>query len=338
MAISQNVLAMIAQGGSGGQDFQQNYLRGLQARNLMDEQARAGQARQLLGQYLQGGGQNVLAQLAGADPNTALQLQQVEAQNARQAADDAWRLKTFTADQGYRAAQLEADRNKLQFAPKGSVPFQGGKPMAMPGAVAGEAIPDLEEELKLRKSFETSPGVSRYREVFPTLASMKKSLNDPSVISDLDFVYGVAKILDPTSVVRESEQGNIIAAQSLPQKTLGYLNKILLGQEAINRPDLFRLAMRRASEFRTQAEGERQFSVARGKPHGIGPESFREIEPLPDWDDPTVDRPQAGAGQFFPQATVDSVMGQPSAPKASAGQPYTADQYEAEMRRRGIKP
>jgi hypothetical protein len=137
----------------------------------------------------------------------------------------------------------------------------------------------------LRKDYENQPGTSRYRQSVPVLTSMAAAVNDTTAMADLDFVYGMAQIFDPESVVRESEMGMVIDSQSMPAAIKGRLEKILNGEAALGpqaRRDLVEASRRRVQQYRTQAEGEaKQFQgiAARNR---ITPEDImRPLEDMP---------------------------------------------------------
>lgn len=71
----------------------------------------------------------------------------------------------------------------------------------------------------LRKEFEGMDAVKNYRTVEPILASVKKAPD--TGYGDMDLIYGVGKILDPGSVVRDSEMTMAIRAGSPLQQLLG---------------------------------------------------------------------------------------------------------------------
>lgn len=64
----------------------------------------------------------------------------------------------------------------------------------------------VDREDKFRNELFQRSGVDALRTVDQSFKSMLQSYSDTSGASDLDFIYGVAKTLDPTSVVREGEQ------------------------------------------------------------------------------------------------------------------------------------
>lgn len=136
----------------------------------------------------------------------------------------------------------------------------------------------------IRKDLEDEQGTSRYRTSAPILSSMAKSIQDPSAMADLDFVYGMAKIFDPGSVVRESEMGLVIDSQSIPASLKGRLEKILNGEAVLQpqaRKDLVRAAATRVQEYRTQAESEGQFFSDLASRNQINPlDVVRPLEPM----------------------------------------------------------
>ena len=61
--------------------------------------------------------------------------------------------------------------------------------------------------------------------------SMLKSFGKQSGAADLDFVFGVAKILDPTSVVREGEQQTFKSTGAIPARISGLITGVISGQK-----------------------------------------------------------------------------------------------------------
>lgn len=72
----------------------------------------------------------------------------------------------------------------------------------------------------IRKELNGLPDVQNYRAVAPIINSMAKSPDTKA--GDLDMIYGVGKILDPGSVVREGELVLVKDTANLPQKFLSY--------------------------------------------------------------------------------------------------------------------
>jgi hypothetical protein len=102
------------------------------------------------------------------------------------------------------------------------------------------AIPIIQGGIKpgevadLRKEISSLDQVKSYGKALPVFRSMVESNNaavkDPGKSAvDIDFVYGLAKIFDPDSVVREGEMLLVKKLQSLPEELRGYIQKINTG-------------------------------------------------------------------------------------------------------------
>lgn len=96
----------------------------------------------------------------------------------------------------------------------------------------------------LRKELAGNKEILEFSDIKNRIEVLQKALQDPTSVSDLDFIYGAAKVLDPGSVVRESEGQTIIDSNSIPGSTLGYLNKAIKGESAINRKSIYDLVSR----------------------------------------------------------------------------------------------
>ena len=217
-------------------------------------------------------------------------------------------------------------------APQGQEPFTlgpgqtrfgpDGKPIAT-GQPAAPEPPKFTDVTSARKEFESQPGVSRYRTSAPILASMMQSLDNPAAMSDLDFIYGMAKIFDPTSVVRESEMGLVLQGQSIPQQIQGLWAKAIGGQAVLQgtaRRDLIDATRTRVEQYRVQAEQEAAgFTEIAGR-YDINPaDVVRPLEPMPE----LPAQPQAPPGG--PPATQAPAGQQPAAP----GQAFPVDPMRA---------
>ena len=85
----------------------------------------------------------------------------------------------------------------------------------------------------LRKEVGALPEMKRYSEALPSYRSMLKSKSLTHAAGDIDFIYGVAKIFDPDSVVREGEMVIVRRTQSLPKGVKGWLLRIVQGGERL---------------------------------------------------------------------------------------------------------
>jgi hypothetical protein len=152
------------------------------------------------------------------------------------------------------------------------------------------------DRLPFISSYENDPQVQGYNVMASTLGSLTGAVYDNSKVSDLEFVYGIAKALDPTSVVRETEAGMVIEAQGLDSATLGRLNGMLGGGTiaAPQRLELIKLVRRRAQSLEPFVKSKREYTLRAGQ--GIIDDSMiRPIAPLAP--DPTPPAPITAPGR-----------------------------------------
>lgn len=163
---------------------------------------------------------------------------------------------------GYTAPKVEKYQAGDRFAVIGGQPGQqttvtpvGGLPFE----------PKFDEVTKLRTEIGNHPGVKRYEEAAPIFNSMIKSFGKTDRASDLDFVYGMAKIFDPDSVVREGEMVIVNKAQSLPSSVVGAINRLNGGQglQEQTRRELLQVSKTRMEQYHAQAK------AASDRYHGI---------------------------------------------------------------------
>jgi hypothetical protein len=145
------------------------------------------------------------------------------------------------------------------------------------GSGAGGAGGVIKDPMKITDNMQQSKVQQSAATTAGTLNSMFQSLSDPSAISDLDFVNGVAKILDPTSVVRSEEGRQVIESQSIPSQVLGQLNMLANGESRLDpqtRIAMYQLAARRGGEVMEQAQKEADFYSKMAEGSGYEPELY----------------------------------------------------------------
>lgn len=269
---------------------QMQLMAGAQKRKS-EEQARMEEARATLAQ-------NIAQLPEGRERNAAMFF--LEAGDLNKAAEIIFgdqkpaappEMKTFRV--GDKDVTYQWDQTQGQW-----VPFSTGeafKPEA-------PAQPDPSKRLPFTKDYENAPEVQAYNTLVGTLGSLSKAVYDNSKISDLDFIYGVAKALDPTSVVRESEGQMVIDAQGLAPSLLGTLNGMLGGGQMTPeaRKQLFALVERRAREYGKLAATKRENVLITGD--GVIDDTM--LRPLPQI--PYIEPvPTDGRGDRLPQYTPD---------------------------------
>lgn len=199
----------------------------------------------------------------------------------------------------------------------------------MAGGAGGGVIKD---PMKITDNLQQSKVQQGAATVAGTLNSMFQSLSDRSAISDLDFVNGVAKILDPNSVVRTEEGKQVIESQSLSSQTLGFLNKLANGETALDaqtRAAMYELAVRRGGEMLQQAETENGFYRNMAEQNGYDPNTY--VPPVPkgprsDFNlDPANPTNMPVTPPDWHPAADNGAAPQPGSPPAASADPQVPD-------------
>jgi hypothetical protein len=150
----------------------------------------------------------VLADRAGATANAQLPSQQaLSAFNANQ----------DLANAGPKAGAIAAAQS----------PFEIAKVNAAAAAQAPSKA--MEAAGKLRDDFNGQQVVKNYKESVPIFNSMQESLARDTPASDLNLVYGIAKLMDPASVVREGETKMAVQTGSPAEQFVGLFNYVAGG-------------------------------------------------------------------------------------------------------------
>lgn len=150
-------------------------------------------------------------------------------------------------------------------------------------------IQTLKTEEGLRKEFTKLGG--DFKKVSEAFARVQASAEDPSAAGDLALIFNFMKILDPGSVVRESEFANAQNTGSIPQRIWAQYNRVLRGerlsvaqrQDFVNRAQRLFLQQKSVNDSRA-ADFERLAIDA-----GVNPENViidfggpQEIQPSQD--------------------------------------------------------
>lgn len=86
-----------------------------------------------------------------------------------------------------------------------------------------------ELETSYRKEFNTLPEVVRYKSALPAYKAVEGAAARPGTQSEINLIYGLAKLYDPESVVREGEYDTIAKSQSIPEWIKGQAQRLAGG-------------------------------------------------------------------------------------------------------------
>lgn len=95
-----------------------------------------------------------------------------------------------------------------------------------PPPLPGSAPVKLDDISGMRKEIQQLPSYKNLAQAAPIYKSMAETAGRNSRASDLNLVYGLGKIMDPTSVVREGEMVMVKNTASLPDWLIGAANSL----------------------------------------------------------------------------------------------------------------
>jgi len=234
---------------------------------------------------------------------------------------EAVRTGVMTAQQAYVLANkpenetswevVEApDGTQWQVDPKGVKPPQ----QLFAGVEAG---PDTKTASDSRKEFSGLPAVKDFSSQAAAFGRIVASTKNPTAAGDMALIFNYMKLLDPGSVVRESEFEMAAASGSLDDRFDGWASRIANGERLSEnvRNDFLKRAEMLYSEAERGFEGlQEQYTRnadAAGIPSGQGVTDFRY------------------KGQNAPQTAL-----RPQTPKQSSALPPAPDGYTAEQWRK----
>jgi hypothetical protein len=179
------------------------------------------------------------------------------------------------------------------------------------------APPSWEDTSKLRREVQDLPSYKNLAQAAPVYKSMLEAAGRDNRAADVNLIYGMAKIMDPGSVVRESEMTVAQAVATLPEQLKAAVWSQLEGSGRLSRD--VRQAIMQEAHSRIGSY-QAMFNQDTGMYRGIAERNRMNVQDvLPDFGrfDPyqpqaaQVPQPQQGAG---PQLDWRGEMVNPSAP------------------------
>jgi hypothetical protein len=129
----------------------------------------------------------------------------------------------------------------------------------------------LDNELKIRGDFRSEPIYKAHQDVMSAHSQISTALKQASPAGDLAGATKLMKILDPGSVVRESELGMAMAASGLLDRAQNYAQMVMSGQKLTptQRKDFQQLADGLFAESTKQYNNKRAEYAQFGKAYGL---------------------------------------------------------------------
>lgn len=114
-------------------------------------------------------------------------------------------------------------------------------------------------EQDLRKEFQALPEVKNYKQAIPAFKGIEDAIKRNTPQSDINIVYGIAKLYDPNSVVREGEYATVANSPNVPDRIKGYANYLAGGGKLTQKvkDEIFAEAKSRMQSFEGEYQGAR---------------------------------------------------------------------------------
>ncbi|NYT33925.1 phage tail tip lysozyme [Rhizobium sp. WYCCWR 11128] len=129
-------------------------------------------------------------------------------------------------------ARIDLERQKSDFERNKPVVVQPGETLFSPGQekVVYQGTGFKPEDVSsLRKEIQNLPTYKSYQQALPSYSSMIDTAKTDSKASDLNLIYGLGKIMDPNSVVREGEMTLVQNTSSWPDWLKGAYDSVTGG-------------------------------------------------------------------------------------------------------------
>lgn len=109
-------------------------------------------------------------------------------------------------------------------------PEQKKAAAAQKAALMGKGLDDVgkvgEVSTGIRKEFEGLPEVKAFKQALPAFKGIEDAAKRNTPMSDINMVYGIAKLYDPNSVVREGEYATVANAPNMPERVKGWVSYV----------------------------------------------------------------------------------------------------------------
>lgn len=114
----------------------------------------------------------------------------------------------------------------------------------------------VKTETDLRKEFADLPEVKRYKAAYPSFKAIQDAAKTNNPQADINLIYGLAKLYDPESVVREGEYSTIANSQAIPERVKSWAQSLRGGGKLT--PETKRQILEQANQRISAFEGEYQ--------------------------------------------------------------------------------
>lgn len=132
---------------------------------------------------------------------------------------------------------------------------------------------NAKSETDIRKEFADLPEVKKYKNSIPAYQAIVKASQTNNPQADINLIYGLAKLYDPDSVVREGEYDTIANSQSIPEWLKGQAQRLAGGGKLTpaTKSQILEQAQIRIDSYKSEVDGARQSYEQITKRRGLDP-------------------------------------------------------------------
>lgn len=132
--------------------------------------------------------------------------------------------------EAWKQIHAQPPDRKILKARDGTQRYQDSGEQVFGDDILGPAKPDFETEQKLRKEYQDTNTVKSFGEQTQAYQRVLDSAREPSPAGDLALIFNYMKVLDPGSVVRESEFATAAASGAFGERLKAAAQRIISGE------------------------------------------------------------------------------------------------------------
>ncbi|UXN69906.1 hypothetical protein N8A98_22305 [Devosia neptuniae] len=221
-----------------------------------------------------------------------------EAETAQAAAD---RKANFKHDYGLIEAKAATDSGQQYINVGNGMVFDTeAKDFVSPTGDGALPAVDFGDTTAIRKEIQSLPSYKNYAQALPIYSSMVDTAGTDTKASDLNLVYGLGKIMDPGSVVREGEMVMVSNTSSLPDWLQGWIASVNGGAKLTpeTRKAILDEAYSRISGYDGMFKQDMQQYQGIADRYRINPDDIiPQFSPYEQWSPPDLADPAVVPGQ-----------------------------------------
>lgn len=181
-----------------------------------------------------------------------------------------------TVDPNTVASNQQSNINSQRSTSASMANAAAQREIAQSNVQAARISSDAKSETDLRKEFADLPEVKKYKNAIPAYQAVVKAAKTNNPQADINLIYGLAKLYDPDSVVREGEYDTIANSQSIPEWLKGQAQRLAGGGRLTpaTKAQIIEQADIRKNTYESEFDGAQQSYAEIAKRRNMNPENI----------------------------------------------------------------